>query len=110
MENNFYVGIICHKRNFLKREYKEKLVLYSIDNEVYIDLINGIFYTCNNTLKDYVEKSSLILTDISLYKIDYMYLASKYNNQNTNNTKKKIYNKSYNISIKNWREFWNELY
>ena len=78
MENNFYVGIVYHNKRIFKGEYKEKMVLYSEDGLSYLDLINGIVYNSDINDKDYVLKDSLIPTDIKEYKIDYMYLLSKY--------------------------------
>lgn len=79
MKNNFYIGIVCHKKKLIKSEYNEKLVLYSNDNFNYIDLINGVVYTIDNSNKDYVIEHTLIPTDISEHRIDYIYLLSKYN-------------------------------
>ena len=79
MENNFYVGIVCHKRPFTNNMLREKTVLYTKENITYIDLVKEREYQTDKSLKDYVEESSLIPTDINDYRIDYSYLLSKYN-------------------------------
>lgn len=89
MENNFFVGIINHKKKIGKNNYQEKVVLYSKDNINYIDLVNDITYTTNELEKDYVVKESLIDTDISEYQTDYLYLLIKH--KNNSNTKKRKY-------------------
>lgn len=78
MENNFFVGVVHHGKKLFKSEYAEKIVLYSDDNDNYLDLRYGKWYTTNESDKDYVEKGTLIATDISLYREDYLYMLSKY--------------------------------
>lgn len=77
MENNFYVGDVCHKRLF-GTVTTEKNVLYSDDNINYLELNTGIWYSTDSNEKDYVDESSIISTDISLFKEDYMLLLDKY--------------------------------
>ena len=79
MEDNFYIGLVHHEKKFLKTKHREKVVLYSRDYINYIDLINNTVYSTDSTCKDYVVKESLVPTDISEHRIDYMYLLSKYN-------------------------------
>lgn len=88
MENNFYVGNVIHKRKFLRFKYSkpEKIVLYTEDNYNYIDLVGERNYTTNQKNKDYVMESSLIPTDVSEHKIDYLYLLDK----NKAKTKQKV--------------------
>ena len=78
MRNNFYVGEVYHKRKIFKLnfDYREKLVLYTEEDIVYWDLLGNKEYTCDKRNKDYVIRESLIPTDISDYKIDYMYLLN----------------------------------
>lgn len=78
MENNFYVGVVYHCKKLFKNEYKEKLVLYSEDMVNYLDLLTDVWYTIDVNNKDYVVGESVISTDINDYKIDYIYLLSKY--------------------------------
>ena len=78
MENNFFVGIVIHKKKFIKYEYTEKLVLYSDDKYNYIDLLNDKVYTVNEEELEYVIKDSLISTNPLEYKEDYLYLLSRY--------------------------------
>lgn len=89
MENNFYVGIVHHCKKLFKDEYNEKLVLYDIGNNLYLDLINGICYGTDINDKDYVLGDSLIVTDIDDYKINYKYLLSKYREDTLIKMKKK---------------------
>ena len=56
MENNFYIGIVHHKKRVFKSQYEEKIVLYSINDINYIDLINNIVYTTDSDSKDYVVR------------------------------------------------------
>ena len=86
MVNNFYVGEVYHKRKFMKFNfgYREKLVLYTEDDILYLDLLGDKAYTCDTRNKNYVIRDSLIPTDVSDYKIDYMYLL------NNGNIKKRI--------------------
>lgn len=88
MENNFYVGIVYHGKKLFKPAYKEKLILYTEDMINYLDLLNGLWYSTDTSNKDYVEENSLIPTDISTYKIDYLYLLTKY--KNSSSKKKKL--------------------
>ena len=88
MENNFYIGIVHHKKRVFKSQYEEKIVLYSINDINYIDLINNIVYTTDSDSKDYVVRDSLIPTDVSEHRIDYMYLLSRYNSEGTIGRKK----------------------
>ena len=90
MENNFFVGIVHHKKRMFKPEYSEKVVLYKIADKYYIDLVRDIIYSNNCEEKDYVDESSLISTDISIYKEDYQYLLSKHNSGVMIRKKKKI--------------------
>lgn len=78
MENNFFVGVVHHGKKLFKPEYSEKVVLYSEDNVNFLDLRCCIWYTTNCNDKDYVEKETIISTDISLYREDYLYLLSKF--------------------------------
>lgn len=91
MENNFYVGIINHKKKLFKQSFSEKVVLYSEDNINYLDLISGIWYTVLEDNKDYVDINSIVLTDISLYKEDYIYLLNKHKENKITKKKKKIF-------------------
>lgn len=94
MENNFFVGVIHHKKKLLKPEYTEKLVLYSEDGYNYVDLTNNNLYTIDENELEYVIKETIIPTDVNSYKVDYLYLLSKYKNReveaNTNKRKKLI--------------------
>ena len=81
MENSFYVGIVCHRKIISNNIIREKRVIYSNDNIYYIDLIKEKEYTTNDNLNEYVDKSTLIPTDINDYNIDYTYLLSKYNSK-----------------------------
>lgn len=81
MENNFYVGIICHFKKISKYSWHEKVILYSEDNLKYIDLINFRSYCTEENIarrEDYVVKDSLLPVDITDYNIDYIYLLNKY--------------------------------
>jgi len=78
MENKFYVGVVYHKKRVFKPAYSEKIVLYSDNNINYLDLISGAHYTTNYNEKDYVERESLVATDVSLYREDYLYLLNRY--------------------------------
>ena len=89
MENNFYVGVIHHKKKLFKPAFSEKVVLYSDDNIVYLDLINSVWYTTSEDNKDFVDKNSLIITDISLYKEDYLYLLNRYKENSVTKIKKR---------------------
>lgn len=89
MENNFYVGIIHHRKKLFKISYSEKVVLYSEDNINFLDLISGIWYTLEENSKDYVDIKSIVHTDISLYKEDYIYLLNKHKENKITKTKKK---------------------
>ena len=91
MANNFYVGVVYHGKRFFKHAYSEKVVLYSENNTDYLDLINNIWYSTNNFDKDYVDFDSLISTDVSLYKEDYLYLLSKYKNRSMTKKRKLIF-------------------
>lgn len=78
MEGKFFIGIVCHKKRIFKSLPEEKVVLYTSNDINYIDLINNVVYSTDSACKDYVVKESLIPTNISEYRIDYMYLLSKY--------------------------------
>lgn len=91
MENNFYVGIIHHKKRIIRPEYNEKVVLYKLSNERYLDLIKDIEYTTNINEKDYVIEETLIITDITQYRENYLYLLSKHNNNNHSKKRIKLY-------------------
>lgn len=91
MENNFYVGVVHYGKRLLKGEYTEKLVLYSEDNINYLDLKNDRYYTTDTSSKDYVMRESLISTDISQYRDDYLYLLSKYKENSSIKMKIKFY-------------------
>ena len=77
MENNFYVGIVCHKKRIINSIVRERRVLYN-NNIYYIDLEKNREYTTDNSLSEYVDSSTLVLTDINDYNIDYAYLLAKY--------------------------------
>lgn len=82
MENNFFVGVVVHRRRKSNSLTREKLVLYSRNDIDYIDLLNNNRYVSEesaNTREDYVIKSSLIKVDVSDYRTDYYYLLSSYN-------------------------------
>ena len=81
MENKFFIGIVLHKKKFLKSQYTEKVVLFSNDDINYIDLLNGFVYTTDTSNRNYVVKESLIATDIYEHRIDYMYLLSQYHSK-----------------------------
>ena len=91
MESNFYVGDVCHRRRFFKSEYIEKIVLYSTDGFNYLDLLTCNWYTTDRNCKDYVDSNTIISTDISQYRTDYIYLLSKYNGNR--GFKRKLYYK-----------------
>ena len=90
MENNFYVGVVFHGKRPFKVEYTEKLVLYSDDNFNYLDLINDIYYTIDESNRDYVIKESLVPTDISEYREDYLYMLSRHNENRLSRKKIKL--------------------
>ena len=96
MENNFYVGVVHYGKRPFKQEYSERLVLYSDDNVKYLDLMGNIWYTTDCSNRDYVDSSSLIPTDVSQYREDYIYLLSKCR-ENKLMRKKKLFDK-FNIS------------
>jgi len=77
MENNFYVGVVFHGKRAFKNEYSEKLVLYSEDNYNYLDLINNLYYSIDTNNRDYVIEESLVPTDVSEYREDYLYMLSR---------------------------------
>lgn len=78
MESNFYIGTVHHQKRLFKQQYQEKIVLYSTDNINFIDLINCAIYSTDVLNKDYVIRESLVPTEISEYRTDYMYLLSVY--------------------------------
>ena len=92
MEDRFYIGTICHKKRFIKSQYKEKVVLYTNNDIDYVDLINNLVYSTDSSDKCYVLRVSLIPTDIFEHRIDYMYLLSKYNSKAITRKKEKNYN------------------
>jgi len=79
MENNFYVGIVCHRKIISNIIVRERKVLYTSDNIYYIDLVKEKEYTTDDRLNEYVDISTLVPTDINDYNTDYAYLLSKYN-------------------------------
>lgn len=89
-KGNFYIGIVHHKKRVLKSQYDEKIVLYTNNDIDYIDLINNVVYSTDCSEKDYVVKESLILTDISEHRIDYIYLLNQYDSKAK--TRKKVGN------------------
>lgn len=90
MENNFLVGDVYHSK---RRNYKtEKIVLYSKDRVVYIDLLNEKEYTTDVNNKDYVIENSLLPIDIKDLKEDYDYLLYRYNSGIVKSKKKHWYN------------------
>lgn len=89
MENNFYVGIVCHSRRGFKPFYKEKVVLYSENYIEFIELFSEKIYTLDESRKDYVERETLIPTNVSEYRENYPYLLSKYKSR-TNIRKKSL--------------------
>ena len=90
MENKFYVGTIIHKNIFNKVKYEEKIILYSRDQILFVDLNNQIEYSLNERKRDYVDLNSLINIDINDLKIDYIYLLRKYKENNRNFNRKII--------------------
>lgn len=78
MVNNFFVGVVHHGKRIFKQEYREKLVLYSEDNFNFLDLLNNNYYTTDDSDKDYVIKESLVATDVSEYREDYLYLLNRH--------------------------------
>ena len=91
MENNFYVGIVCHRRLILNNILRERRVLYTSDNIYYIDLKKEKEYTTNDNLNVFIDKGALIPTDINDYNVDYAYLLSKYNSNKKVRKRKKKY-------------------
>lgn len=89
-KGNFYIGIVHHKKRVLKSQYDEKIVLYTNDDINYVDLINNVVYSTDSYEKDYVVKASLIPTDISEHRIDYIYLLKQYDFKTK--TRKKVGN------------------
>ena len=83
MENNFFVGDICHSKRNKSQTYIEKVVLYSNDNFNYLDPISGKWYTTNDNEKNYVISNSIIPTNINDYRENYIYLLSKYTDKMT---------------------------
>ena len=45
MENNFFVGVVVHRRRKSNSLTREKLVLYSRNDIDYIDLLNNTYTT-----------------------------------------------------------------
>lgn len=90
MENNFYLGVVKHSKRRSSNSYTEKVILYSDDNVFYIDLVNNCVYTTDAKNKDYVLIDSLVSTDISEYKTDYLYLLNKYKSDKAISKKKKF--------------------
>jgi len=88
MERNFYVGIVNHNKKRLKPSYQEKIILYKEGN-LYIDLLTNNEYTIDKNNTDYVLEETLVPTDITDYKIDYLYLLRKRNNGNIKLAKKR---------------------
>lgn len=93
MENNFFVGVVYHSKRAFRTEYKEKLILYSDNYQEFVDLVTCQVYTLDESKKDYVLKETLIPTDVSEYRDDYLYLLFKY--------KDGIMNKKRKLRIKN---------
>lgn len=95
MENNFYVGIVRHGKKFfsdgkiLRNGFDEKLVLYKVNDTLYLDLINGVCYGTDINNREYVLNESLVLTNIDDYKVDYRYLLSRYDESALTRKKKK---------------------
>lgn len=77
MENNFYVGVINYGKRYSKQKHIQNAVLYSEDGINYLELETGIWYTTDSSNRDYVDKGSILPTDINLYKVNYMYLLSR---------------------------------
>ena len=96
MENNSFVGIVCHGKRAFRPLYNEKLVLYR-DNSDFIDLENGIVYTLDKSKKDYVLEETLVPADISEFRSNYAYLLFRYkNNESIKNRKLRLKNNKYN--------------
>jgi len=91
MENRFYVGVVCHSKRPFKAESREKLVLYKEDDITYLDLLTGNSYTIDKCNRDYIEEGTLIPTDISQYRENYIYMLDRY--KEDTNVRKKIFNK-----------------
>lgn len=87
MEGNFYVGVIYYGKRIRKPKHSESVVLYSEDNIYFLDLMRNIYYTTDNQNKDYVDRSSLIQTNIEEYRENYEYLLAR---SKENNSRKKI--------------------
>lgn len=95
MENKFYVGIVHHgkkfftDRKFFRDEYNEKIVLYKVNEFLYLDLLSGICYSTNINNREYILDESLVETNIDDYKVDYRYLLSRYEESTLTRKKKK---------------------
>lgn len=79
MVNNFFIGEVYHAKKRTKPAYREKTVLYSTDNITYIDLLNDMEYTTDNSDKNYVIEESIFPADINGYRTDYYYLLLRHN-------------------------------
>ena len=95
MENNFFVGEVCHTKKINRDNRREKIVLYSDDNVHYLDLVRDVTYTCDKSSSDYVMRESLEKADINDFREDYLYLLSRHNDSKNSVLKKK--KKWYNI-------------
>lgn len=78
MEDKFYVGIIYHSKRGINYEYREKAVLYLLDDGKYLHLESGNIYETSREGKDYVEEDSLVPADIEDFRIDYKFLLDKF--------------------------------
>ena len=85
MENNFFVGNVVHKNKKGNNLYSEKRVLYTCDNDYFIELLTDNPYTTNSENRDYVVYDSLVPTNSEEFRIDYDYLLIKHNDGNNNN-------------------------
>lgn len=91
MEDNFYLGTIVHKNKIFKYS-TEKKVLYSEDQTYFTDLLSSRTYPIDRisgVREDCVYQDSLVPTDPSEYRDDFLYLLERYKNSNCNNKKRR---------------------
>lgn len=90
MANNLYVGIIYHAKRGVSSEYREKLVLYKVGDNEYINPESGKTYSTLTNSRDYVEEDSLIEINSEDFRIDYDYLLDRIKANNKNNTRLRL--------------------
>lgn len=86
MENNFYVGNIRHNKRILNNSI-ETSVLYTKDNNNFLDLIGERWYDTDSTKRHYVIRESLKKTNIKDYRFDYEFLLTSFVGKENNRGK-----------------------